>query len=162
MFHFEEFDVSIGIAVITCALSYLRLENRRTRMKLKFKYLKRNVRRCLELYLVHFKLYVGEQGHPGEIAQTHMLSWAFADHICHKYQQAIYEIPWYQFIWAPRKLISCSVRAAQAYKCPPCRTRFGYVRWHGNKMKQSIILSTHSSVFDFCNDRTEYLDASAT
>ena len=27
-------------------------------------------------------------------------------------------------------------------------------------MKQSIILSTHGSVFDFCNDRTEYLEAS--
>ena len=23
---------------------------------------------------------------PDEIVQTHMLSWAFADHICHKYQ----------------------------------------------------------------------------
>ena len=76
MFHFEEFDVSIGITVTTCVLSYLRLENRRTRMKLIFKYmyLKRNVRRCLEFYLVHFKLYVGEQRDPGEIAQTYMLS----------------------------------------------------------------------------------------
>ena len=74
MFHFEEFGVSIGIAVITCLLSYLRLENRRTRMKLIFKYLKRNVRRCLEFYLVHFKLDGGKEGDPGEIAQTHMLS----------------------------------------------------------------------------------------
>ena len=49
-----------------------------------------------------------EQRDPYEIAQTHMLSWAFSDHICRKYHQAIYEIPWYQFIWAPRKLISCS------------------------------------------------------
>ena len=23
---------------------------------------------------------------PDEMVQTHMLSWAFADHICHKYQ----------------------------------------------------------------------------
>ena len=74
MFHFEEFDVSIGIAVITRVLSYLHLENRRTRMKLIFKYLKRNVRRCLEFYLGHFKLYVGEQRDPGKIAQSHMLS----------------------------------------------------------------------------------------
>ena len=74
MFHFEEFGVSIGIAVITCVLSYLRLENRRTRMKLIFKYLKRNVGRCLEFYLFYFKLYVGEQRDPCEIAQTHMLS----------------------------------------------------------------------------------------
>ena len=29
-------------------------------------------------------------------------------------------------------------------------------------MKQSIILSTYDSVFDFCDDRSEYLDASAT
>ena len=63
-----------GIAMITCVLSYLRLENRRTRMKMTFKYFKRNVRRCLEFYLVHFKLYVSEQRDPGEIAQTHMLS----------------------------------------------------------------------------------------
>ena len=60
-FHFGEFDISIGIAVITCVLSYLHLENRQTCMKLIFKYLKRNVRRCLDFYLVHFKLYVGEQ-----------------------------------------------------------------------------------------------------
>ena len=73
--YFEEFDVSIGIALITCVLSYLRLENHQTRMKLIFKYLKRNVlRRCLEFYLVHFKLYVGEQRDPGEIVQTYMLS----------------------------------------------------------------------------------------
>ena len=26
---------------------------------------------------------------PGEIVQTHMLSWAFADHICRKYQQGL-------------------------------------------------------------------------
>ena len=56
---------------------------------------------------------------------------------------------------APRKLISYSVRAAQAQECPACRTRFGYVRFEKEtKMKQSIILSTHGSVFDFCNDRT--------
>ena len=71
-------------------------------MKLVFKYLKHNVRRCLEFYLVwvfvHFKLYDSKQRDPCEIAQTHMLSWAFSDHICRKYQQAIYEIPWYQFI----------------------------------------------------------------
>ena len=39
---------------------------------------------------------------------------------------------------APRKLISCS----------------GSI---GNKIKQSIFLSLHGSVFEFCNDRTEYL-----
>ena len=63
-------------------------------MKLVFKYFKHNVRRCLEFYFVwvfvHFKC---------EIAQTHMLSWAISDHICRKGQQAIYEIPWYQFRW---------------------------------------------------------------
>ena len=26
---------------------------------------------------------------PDEIVQTHMLSWVFADHICHKYQAHI-------------------------------------------------------------------------
>ena len=31
---------------------------------------------------------------PGEIVQTHMLSWAFADHICHKYQQGLYQHIW--------------------------------------------------------------------
>ena len=40
---------------------------------------------------------------PEEIVQTHMLSWAFADHICHKFQEGFYR--WYG---APRKLISCS------------------------------------------------------
>ena len=39
---------------------------------------------------------------------------------------------------APRKLISCS----------------GSI---GNKIKQSIFLSLHGSVFDFCKDPTEYL-----
>ena len=39
---------------------------------------------------------------------------------------------------APRKLIS----------------RSGSI---GNKIKQSIFLSLHGSVFEFCNDRTEYL-----
>ena len=71
-------------------------------MKLVFKYLKHNVRRCLEFYLVwvfvHFKLYDSKQRDSCEMAQTHMLSWAFSDHICRKYQQAIYEMPWYQFI----------------------------------------------------------------
>ena len=33
-----------------------------------------------------------EQRDPCEIVQTHMLSWAFSDHICRKYQQAIYEV----------------------------------------------------------------------
>ena len=72
-------------------------------MKLVFKYFKHNVRRCLEFYFVwvfvHFKLYDSEQRDPCEIAQTYMLSWAFSDHICRKYQQAIYEIPCYQFRW---------------------------------------------------------------
>ena len=31
---------------------------------------------------------------PDEIVQTHMLSWAFADHICHKFQQGIYQLIW--------------------------------------------------------------------
>ena len=31
---------------------------------------------------------------PDEIVQTHMLSWAFADHICHKYQQRLYQLIW--------------------------------------------------------------------
>ena len=43
---------------------------------------------------------------PDEIVQTHMLSWAFADHICHKFQQGLYLL-----IWGSRKLISCRVRA---------------------------------------------------
>ena len=31
---------------------------------------------------------------PDEMVQTHMLSWAFADHICHKYQQGLYQLIW--------------------------------------------------------------------
>ena len=31
---------------------------------------------------------------PDEIVQTHMLSWAFADHICHKFQQGLYQLIW--------------------------------------------------------------------
>ena len=31
---------------------------------------------------------------PDDIVQTHMLSWAFADHICHKYQQGLYQLIW--------------------------------------------------------------------
>ena len=31
---------------------------------------------------------------PDKIVQTHMLSWAFADHICHKYQQGLYRLIW--------------------------------------------------------------------
>ena len=31
---------------------------------------------------------------PDEIVQTHMLSGAFADHICHKYQQGLYQLIW--------------------------------------------------------------------
>ena len=33
---------------------------------------------------------------PDEIVQTHMLSWAFADHlhICHKYRQGLYKLIW--------------------------------------------------------------------
>ena len=58
--------------------------------------------------------------------------------ICRKYQQAINEISWYQFIGgtAQDDIFSGSI---------------------GNKIKQSICLSLHGSVFDFCNDRTEYL-----
>ena len=37
--------------------------------------------------------FVSEQD-PDEIVQTHMLSWAFADHICHKYQQGLYQLIW--------------------------------------------------------------------
>ena len=59
----------------------------------------------------------------------HMHSWAFSDHICRKYQQAIYEIPWYQFIWGTAQV----------------DFMFGF-DW-----------SLHGSVFDFRNDRTEYL-----
>ena len=33
---------------------------------------------------------LSEQQVPDEIAQTHMLSWAFTDHICHKNQQVIW------------------------------------------------------------------------
>ena len=29
---------------------------------------------------------------PDEIVQTHMLSWAFANHICHKYKQGLYQL----------------------------------------------------------------------
>ena len=31
---------------------------------------------------------------PDEIVQTHMLSWAFADHIWHKYKQGLYKLIW--------------------------------------------------------------------
>ena len=68
-----------------------------------FIYFKDNVRRCLEFYFVwvfvYFKLFVSEQGDLDKITKTNMLSWAFADHIWHKYQQAIYERPWYQLKW---------------------------------------------------------------
>ena len=29
---------------------------------------------------------------PDKIVQTHMLSWAFADHICHQYQQGLKQL----------------------------------------------------------------------
>ena len=32
---------------------------------------------------------------PDEMVQTHMLSWAFADHICHEYQQGLYQLIWW-------------------------------------------------------------------
>ena len=32
---------------------------------------------------------------PDEMVQTHMLSWAFADHICHKYEQGLYQLIWW-------------------------------------------------------------------
>ena len=44
-------------------------------------------------------LLVSGERDPDEIVQTHMLSWAFADHICYKL---------YQLIWGSRQLISCS------------------------------------------------------
>ena len=31
---------------------------------------------------------------PDMIVQTHMLSWAFDDHICHKFQQGLYQVIW--------------------------------------------------------------------
>ena len=31
---------------------------------------------------------------PDEIVQTHMLSRAFADHICHMFQQGLYQLIW--------------------------------------------------------------------
>ena len=47
-------------------------------MQMIFKYLKHNVRKCPELYLVlvfiHLKLYLSEQQDRDEIAQTHILS----------------------------------------------------------------------------------------
>ena len=36
----------------------------------------------------------GSERDPDEIVQTHMLSWAFADHICHKFQQGLYQVIW--------------------------------------------------------------------
>ena len=39
-------------------------------------------------------LYFVSERDPDEIVQTHMLSWAFADHICHKYQQGLYQLIW--------------------------------------------------------------------
>ena len=41
---------------------------------------------------------------PDEIVQTHVLSWAFADHVCHKYQHWVFT----SLYEAPRKSISCS------------------------------------------------------
>ena len=36
---------------------------------------------------------------PDEIVQTHMLSWAFADHIRHnRYQQGFYQLIWVDFM----------------------------------------------------------------
>ena len=37
-------------------------------------------------------LYFVSERDPDEIVQTHMLSWAFADHICHKYEQGLYQL----------------------------------------------------------------------
>ena len=34
------------------------------------------------------------EGDPGEIVQTHMLYWALADQICHKFQQGLYQLIW--------------------------------------------------------------------
>ena len=39
-----------------------------------------------------------------EIVHTHVLSWAFADHICHKYQHWVFTSSY----GAPPKSISCS------------------------------------------------------
>ena len=135
MFHFEEFDVSIGIAIITCVLSYLRLENRRIRMKLTFKYLKSNVRRCLEFYLIYFKFM---------LVSSETLA-RLCKHTC-----------------SPEpSLITSVISTSRLFTKYPGTSSYGAPR-KLNKMKQSVILSMHSSVFDFCNDRTEYLDASAT
>ena len=37
-------------------------------------------------------LNLGSEREPDEIVQTHMLSLAFVDHICHKFQQGLYQL----------------------------------------------------------------------
>ena len=46
---------------------------------------------------VHFQLYVSEQWDSDENEQTHMIFWAFTDHICHKNQQSM--VPAHMRLW---------------------------------------------------------------
>ena len=72
----------------------MNLENRQTRIKLMFAYLKHSllvgVCRCIDCLGLSLhplkKLWVSEQRDPDKIAQKRRLSWAFADHICDKHQ----------------------------------------------------------------------------
>ena len=96
MFHFEEFDISLGAVITSIKLFTLRKPPNSYEIGIQVFKTQRTF--YLVWVFVHFKLYDSKQRDPCEIAQTHMLSWAFSDHICRKYQQAIYEIPWYQFL----------------------------------------------------------------
>ena len=73
--------LNLGKAVVTTFIELFTLR----KPKLKFNYIKQNVRIYLEFDLlwacwvfIHFKHYVSEQRDPDEIAQTHMLSWALS------------------------------------------------------------------------------------
>ena len=76
---------------------------------------------------------------PDEIVQTHMLSWAFADHICHKYQQGLYQLIIWGFAQVDYMLGSelCSRKehTHRMIEVPSCRTRLGHIAEHGNPLK---------------------------
>ena len=75
---------------------------------------------------------------PEEIVQTHMLSWAFADHICHKYQQGLYQLIWgsapVDFMLGS-ELCSRKKHTHRIIECPPFRTQLGHIAELGNPLK---------------------------
>ena len=76
---------------------------------------------------------------PDEIVQTHMLSWAFADHICYKFQQGLYQVMWgstqVDFMLGS-ELCSRKEHTHRLIEyCPPCCTRLGHIAELGNPLK---------------------------